>query len=190
MYDWALCSICSNLEILSEFNHVRDDNDVCVLASGTTPLPDDETCPNDGEYWYSRTAYRKIPISQCEGGKRLDRGAQYPCPGLKHHSGWFWFFVIIIPFAFTALVASWYYRKSGMTRGTIRLPGDGSRYYSDGGIVDTLASVPWFLIGIAGIAWEWVTSRIEGLQLGRTTRGYRDLPVDEDAQILRFEDEE
>ena len=75
---------------------------------------------------------------------------------------------------------------------TIRLPGDGGPAYGgDTGIVATLASVPWFLIGIAGIAWEWVTSNLESIPIGfRTRRGYRDLPVDEDAQILRFEDEE
>jgi hypothetical protein len=75
----------------------------------------------------------------------------------------------------------------------IRLPGD-RRYaggFSDGGFIDTLASVPWFLIGIAGVAWEWVVSTVESTSNNyRTRRGYRDIPVDEDAQILRFEDEE
>ena len=57
--------------------------------------------------------------------------------------------------------------------------------------MDTLASVPWFLLGLAGIAWEWVASRFDNLTSGyRARRGYRNVPVDEDAQILRFEDEE
>ena len=74
---------------------------------------------------------------------------------------------------------------------TIRLPGDGRQYGHDSGIMDTLASVPWFLLGLAGIAYEYVASRLESLPLGfRSRRGYRDLPVDEDAQILRFEDED
>ena len=76
----------------------------------------------------------------------------------------------------------------------IRLPGDrryGGGGFSDGGFFDTLASVPWFLIGIAGVAWEWVVSHVESSSINyRTRRGYRDIPVDEDAQILRFEDEE
>ena len=55
--------------------------------------------------------------------------------------------------------------------------------------MDTLASVPWFVIGVAGIAWEWVASHLDSTGF-RTRQGYRDLPVDEDAQILRFEDEE
>ena len=62
---------------------------------------------------------------------------------------------------------------------------------SGSGALDTLASVPWFLIGLGGIAYEYVASRVDSLSMGyRTRRGYRDLPIDEDAQILRFEDEE
>ncbi|KAF5370490.1 hypothetical protein D9757_013127 [Collybiopsis confluens] len=45
----------------------------------------------------------------------------------------------------------------------IRLPADTrSGYYgTDNGILATLASVPWFLVGLAGIAWEYVASNIE-----------------------------
>ena len=74
---------------------------------------------------------------------------------------------------------------------TIRLPGgDNLRpAYSDTGIVATLASVPWFLVGLAGIAWERLSSSIpSGSFRGRT--GYRNVPIDEDAQVLRFEDED
>lgn len=86
---------------------------------------------------------------------------------------------------------SWCFADVAFDR-TIRLSGDGGPAYGgDTGIVATLASVPWFLIGIAGIAWEWVASHLETIPIGfRSRRGYRDLPVDEDAQILRFEDEE
>ena len=58
--------------------------------------------------------------------------------------------------------------------------------------MDTLASVPWFIVGIAGIAWE----KLASIRLPFTTTryrsygGYRNVPVDEDAQVLRFEDEE
>jgi len=64
-------------------------------------------------------------------------------------------------------------------------------YGSDSGIIATLASVPWFLIGLGGIAYEWVASQFDNMSGGyRARRGYRDLPADEDAQILRFHDEE
>lgn len=74
----------------------------------------------------------------------------------------------------------------------IRLPGDGGPYYggSNGGVMETIASVPWFVVGVAGIAWEWIVSHVESAGTAfRTRRGYRNIPVDEDAQILRFEDE-
>lgn len=180
---------------LSEFNHRRNDAGDCVLVTGYTPLPNDDTCrADDEEFWYERTPYRKVPISSCEGGERLDRGPEHRCPGLRGHSMLFWLFVLVLPFGFTALVAYWYYRRSGLATGTIRLPGGGferGRSSGDGGVVDTLASVPWFLLGVAGVAWEWATSHVEALTARfRPRRGYRHVPVDEDAQILRFEDEE
>ena len=78
-------------------------------------------------------------------------------------------------------------------RRTIRLPGDYSGGYrsSGSGMLDTLASVPWFLLGLASIAYEYVASRADLFAMGyRARNGYRDLPIDEDAQVLRFEDEE
>ncbi len=103
-------------------------------------------------------------------------------------------FVLLIPFAFTTLVARWYYKHSGRATGTIRLPGGGDarpRFgASDAGFVETLASIPWFLIGVAAVAFEavaeWTRETTDKL---RARRGYRNIPVDEDAQILRFADE-
>ncbi|KAF9457576.1 Oligoxyloglucan reducing end-specific cellobiohydrolase [Collybia nuda] len=181
---------CAKVDFECEFNHVKNSADECVLVPGTSPLPNDDSCRNDEEFWYERTPYRMIPYSSCEGGKRLDRGNEHRCPGFSGHSAFFWLFVLLVPFAFTALVGYYYYRRSGLARGTIRLPGDGrSPYANDSGILENLASVPWFIIGLAGIAWEWVISSIDRTGF-RSRRGYRDLRVDEDAQILRFEDEE
>ncbi|KAI0041822.1 Oligoxyloglucan reducing end-specific cellobiohydrolase [Auriscalpium vulgare] len=183
---------CTDSDFECEFNHVRDSSGQCVLVESTTPLPNDDTCRNGEDYWYERTPYRKIPHSTCEDGKRPDRGARHLCPGIKAHGAFFWLFIFTVPFIFTALVAYWYYSKSGLARGTIRLPGDSrSAFRSDAGLVDTLASVPWYVVGLAGIAWEAVASSVHSLALSfRSRRGYRNVPVDEDAQILRFEDEE
>ena len=184
-----------------------------MLIPGEEPLPSDASCRNGESSWFERTAYRKIPFSTCEGGTRLDRGREHLCPGLQGHSAMFWLMVIVIPFLFATLVGWWYYRRSGMARGyacflstmtfsirrltfvysTIRLPMGGETYYRshDSGFLATAASVPYFLLGLAGIAWEAVASRAEDLFARvRPRSGYRNLPVDEDAQILRFEDEE
>ncbi len=86
---------------------------------------------------------------------------------------------------------------SSSLNSAIRLPGGDpglrgySSYSSDSGVLATLASVPWFLVGLGGIAYEWVAERVDSAVVSfQGRRGYRNLPVDEDAQILRFEDEE
>ncbi|KAF5379399.1 hypothetical protein D9615_006570 [Tricholomella constricta] len=181
---------CAKIDFECEFNHVKNGADECVLSPGTNPLPNEALCKNGEDYWYERTPYRLIPYSSCKDGLRLDRGIRHRCPGIRSGSVLFWLFVLVIPFAFTALVGYYYYRRSGRARGTIRLAGDGtSAFRDDSGVLATLASVPWFIVGIAGIAWEWVASRVDGVAY-RSRRGYRDLRVDEDAQILRFEDED
>ncbi|KAJ7626363.1 vacuolar protein sorting/targeting protein 10 [Mycena polygramma] len=181
--------MCTKSDFECEFNYYKNEDDECVLAPGTTPLGNDDWCRGNEDYWYERTAYRKISYSSCEGGDRPDRGDRHQCPGFAGHSGFFWFMVIMFPIVFVATVAWWYYNRSGLARGTIRLPGDGSGFgHHSGGALDTLASIPWFLIGITGIAWEWTTSQFRTAFPIR--RGYRNIPVDEDAQILRFEDEE
>ncbi|KIK03719.1 hypothetical protein K443DRAFT_676547 [Laccaria amethystina LaAM-08-1] len=183
---------CSKVDFECEFNYVKNTNDDCELVPGTTPLPDsDAACRNGEEFWYEQTPYHLIPYSSCTDGERPDRGREHRCPGFKSHSAWFWLFMLLLPFGFTALIAFYYYRRSGLARGTIRLPGEGARpaYGGDTGIVATLASVPWFIVGVAGIAWEWVASHVDRLAPGART-GYRNLPIDEDAQVLRFEDED
>jgi hypothetical protein len=103
----------------SEFNYVRDASGACVLQLGTEPLPDDDSCRHDEEFWYGRTAYRKIPYSSCEDGFRPDQGPRHRCPGFKGHGIMFWLMVLIAPFGFTSLVAYWYYRRSGLARGCV-----------------------------------------------------------------------
>jgi hypothetical protein len=145
-------------------------------------------------YWYERTPYRRIPHSSCEDGERPDRGHRHLCPGMAAHGAFFWLFVIMIPFAFTMLVALWYYKRSGRATGMIRLPGDGRPKFgaSDAGFVETLASVPWFVIGVGSVAFEAVAAWVrEATWSLRSQRGYRNVAaVDEDAQILQFADEE
>jgi len=190
---------CGPDDFECEFNYVKNSEGNCVPVPGTTSLEDDDSCRNYEEYWYERTAYRKVTHSSCEGGIRLDHGTSHRCPGIRGHSALFWMMALMFPFALTALVAWWWYKKSGRAGGAIRLPGDvsnGYRSWSSGtgsgaGVLDTLASVPWFIVGLAGITYEYVASRFESLSMEyRARRGYRNLPVDEDAQILRFEDEE
>jgi len=106
----------------SEFNYVRNESGECVLVPGMAAQPADDSSCNTEDYWYDRTAFRKVLYSTCEGGDRIDRGASHLCPGIKGHSAMFWMLVILFPFAMTALVAWWWYKKSGMARGQVVLP--------------------------------------------------------------------
>lgn len=110
------------LIFLSEFNHARNSAGVCVLVDGAEPLPSDDSCPRGEDYWYERTAYRKIAYSSCEGGKRPDRGTSHACPGLKGHGFFFWVFVLFVPVTMAGLVGYWFYRRSGLARGCVIFP--------------------------------------------------------------------
>lgn len=189
---------CTDQDFECDYNYIRNGGE-CVLAEGATPLPTDtswETCDGDADYWYERTAYRKIPHSSCQGGKSPHLGAQHQCPGLKHHGFWFWTFMALIVLAMTALFSLWY-RRSGLYKGSIRLPerADGTRpRFDDSGPLATIASIPWFVMGVAAAAWSHLEPLVQRLPFMRRRRaggrgGYRTVAIDEDAQVLRFEDE-
>lgn len=103
----------------SEFNYYRDKSGKCVLVDGAVALSsntESEQCLSyNDEFWYERTAYRKIPYSSCVGGERLDHGPQHECPGLVGGglSGIFWGSVAILPFAIAGLAGWWWYSKGG-----------------------------------------------------------------------------
>lgn len=184
---------CKDSDFECEYNHYRNSDGQCVLMDGEKPLADDDSCRDGADFWYERTAYRKIAHSSCEGGPRPDRGAEHACPGFGSHGAAFWWTLFALPFIFTGAVAWWWHRTRGFG-GAIRLPGGGQdpryRGSTDSGILATVASIPWFVVGIAGVGWEWVTSRMRDMSGGRRRGGYRNISVDEDAQVLRFQDEE
>lgn len=92
-----------------------------MLIPGAQPPPsDDSECQKGEDYWYEKTAYRLTSYSSCEGGKRPDRGKQHVCPGIKSKGPLFWLFMLVLPFGFTALVAYYYYRRSGLARGYVQ----------------------------------------------------------------------
>jgi hypothetical protein len=101
----------------SEYNYAMNSAGECELLPGAEPLSSDETCTGDQEFWYERTAYRKIPYSTCEGGLRWHEGKAHRCPGLKGHGFFFWVSVLVFPSGLAALVGYWYYRRAGIARG-------------------------------------------------------------------------
>ena len=65
--------------------------------------------------------YRMIPYLSCVDGYRRDRGKEHLCPRIGSKGGWFWIFIILIPFAFTALLGYYYYHQSGLAKGWVNL---------------------------------------------------------------------
>ncbi|KAF8677682.1 Vacuolar protein sorting/targeting protein VPS10 [Rhizoctonia solani] len=183
---------CMKFDFECEFNYVRNSAGDCVLTPGAEPLPNDDTCPGDASVWYERTAYRKIPHSSCEGGDRKDRGPEHPCPGIGSHGYLFWGFVVMIPIIFAGLVGL-HFKKHGFATGAIRLPDNtGRQSWDDGGIVSTLASIPVAIVAVSRGVWARVSTLLPGRRGPRypTRGGYRTVAVDEDAQVLRFEDDD
>ncbi|KAJ7248956.1 hypothetical protein C8J57DRAFT_1475371 [Mycena rebaudengoi] len=78
--------ICTPADFECEFNHYKEDGK-CVLYPGAQPLANENTCGNGADYWYERTAYRKISYSSCAAGERLDRGPRHECLDFSGHSG-------------------------------------------------------------------------------------------------------
>ncbi|KAK4688992.1 hypothetical protein P7C73_g1101, partial [Tremellales sp. Uapishka_1] len=189
---------CTASDFECEFNYYREGGR-CVLVEGAVALSalssEEEQCDGSTQYWYERTEYRKIPYSSCEGGARPDRGKQHTCPGLINVgpgiSGVFWGSVAILPFALAGLAGWWYYTKGGRS-GSIRL-GDHRAFGGDStaGVVNTLASVPYFLIGASMAGWAWVTRKVPFLDdLFARRSAYRTVPLDDDAEVLgNYEDE-
>lgn len=144
-----------------------------------------EQCDGSSPFWYERTAYRKIPYSSCEGGDRPDRGKRHDCPGLiggAGVSGLFWGTVAILPFAFAALGGWWWYSKAGRP-GSIRLGDHRAFGGGDSGWVGIVASIPFFLVGVAQEGWAWVERKVpfvDGLFSRRSP--YRQVPIDEDGK--------
>jgi hypothetical protein len=186
---------CQVSDFECEFNHIRNGKGDCVLVPGATALSVDtveEQCRGDEEFWYERTPYRKVQYSSCEGGSRLDRGKQHSCPGLMSAGGLgglFWASIAILPFGLAGLAGWWYATKGGRT-GAIRL-GE-HRAYGGGtnAVLNTLASVPYFVLGVVSALWTAVEMRLPFVQdLFRRRAPYRAVPIDDDAELLgEYED--
>jgi hypothetical protein len=154
----------------------------------------EEQCDGIEPFWYERTAYRKIPYSSCGGGDRPDRGKQHHCPGLIGGAGLgglFWGSVTILPFV-CAAVAGWWWYTSGGRPGAIRL-GEHRAFSVEGGpgVLSTAASIPYFLIGVTQASWAFVVRKVPFLEdLFAPRAPYRQVPLDDDAEVLAtYEDE-
>ncbi|KAK4046163.1 vacuolar protein sorting/targeting protein PEP1 [Microbotryomycetes sp. JL201] len=191
---------CTEEDFECEFNYKRNARGECVLVDGAQPLEADQTCKWNQDFWYDRTAYRKVPHSECKGGLELDKGYAHACPGHATKGVMFWLTMITLPFLFVGLGVVWYQRRKmggasgfGTGLGRIRLPEPGEGRQNQ--VVDFMLSVPWFLVGVATV----VVAKVRELDIpfvsnfvkSRSRSGYRSLRLDEDAQMLAdYDDDE
>ncbi|RXK41140.1 signal sequence binding protein [Tremella mesenterica] len=186
---------CTPSDFECEFNYYRDSSGSCVLVEGAMALSsntEEEQCTSLSSTWYERTAYRKIPHSSCEGGQRPDRGSSHSCPGLigARHGGFWITTLAILPFLGAGIGGWWWYARS--QTGAIRL---GEHRAFGGGegneTLDFIASIPIYVVGTVKEVWAWTIRKIPFLEdvFGRRLP-YRQIPIDDDAEILAtYEDE-
>lgn len=133
------CS-CARKDYECDYNYFKAKDGTCKLVNGLSPADPSEICAKEPgliEY-FEPTGYRRIPLSTCEGGLRLDVASDpHPCPGKEEEfnkkygvGGKSFFLIFIIPFLiFTA--TAWFVYERGIRRnggfarfGEIRLGDD------------------------------------------------------------------
>lgn len=189
---------CSEEDFECEFNYRRDPSThKCVLIDGAQPLAVDEgkgQCARNQNFWFDRTEYRKIPYSSCEGGQQLDQGARHTCPSAGGHGFIWWGTVVVAPVILAGLLGFWWMRRRGtgpFRRGAIALPEPNGtmngRGEGKGDLLDTLASVPWFVVGVSTALWGYVTNMpiVTRWFGGGSRQGYRQVSLDDDAELLQ-----
>lgn len=114
----------------------------------------------------------------------------------------FWAMVGILPFGIAGLAGYWWYNKGGaggyvylfrdfgfqewrmeLISRSIRL--DEHRAFGGDGMLSTVASIPFALVGAGVAAWGWVTRQVpylDGLFGGRSGP-YRQVPIDDDGEF-------
>lgn len=189
---------CTDADFECEFNHYRDaQTGQCVLYPGAQKLLEDEAAqcspdaPEYDGYWYERTNVRKIPLSQCSGGHRPDRGRRHRCSHTpQSHGLLWWLFVLAAAGALGYFAATWLARHNN---GALFLGGaaENSPLYRD--IREQVRLGVQFVGGLASLVWSHVVAFASDLPIlrdylrrsDRPFSSYHMLSTDEDAEILR-----
>lgn len=85
---------CTRQDFECDYNYAKADDGTCKLVPGLEPEDRSEVCKIDQDAieFFEPTGYRKIPMSNCEGGQEFDKWHPVPCPGKegefdKKHGG-------------------------------------------------------------------------------------------------------
>ncbi|AEY97700.1 FAFR018Cp [Eremothecium gossypii FDAG1] len=75
---------CTRQDFECDYNYIRTSDGTCKLPSGVKPEAPSAVCERNRDLveYFQPTGYRKIPLSKCEGGLKLQRtDSPHPCPG-------------------------------------------------------------------------------------------------------------
>lgn len=116
---------CTRKDFECDYNFQKANDGTCKLVEGLSPAPASDICRKNPELieFSEQTGYRKIPLSTCKGGLKLDTSSDfYPCPGkevefnekhgIKGRSFLLIFFVPFIAFS----VCLWFVYDRGIRR--------------------------------------------------------------------------
>ncbi|CCF57276.1 hypothetical protein KAFR_0C02830 [Kazachstania africana CBS 2517] len=131
---------CQRSDFECDYNYYKANDGTCRLVEGLTPLPASDVCKKDSDLieFSEPTGYRKIPLSTCQGGLKLDANTDTkPCPGKEAEfnkkygiSGRSFLLIFFIPFLLFIFILWFIYdrgirRNGGFSRfGEIRLDDD------------------------------------------------------------------
>ena len=77
------CS-CTRKDFECDYNYYKANDGTCKLVDGLTPANAADTCKREPDLieYFESSGYRKIPLSTCQGGLKLDGPlTPHPCPG-------------------------------------------------------------------------------------------------------------
>lgn len=133
------CS-CTRADFECDYNYFKAQDGTCKLVEGLSPAGPSDICKKQPELieYFQPTGYRKIPLSTCVGGLKLDgTSSPLPCPGKekefkkRHEVNSTAYFFTFIAFFITLLMTTWFVYDRGIRRnggfarfGEIRLDGD------------------------------------------------------------------
>lgn len=133
------CS-CTRADFECDYNYFKAQDGTCKLVEGLSPAGPSDICKKQPELieYFQPTGYRKIPLSTCVGGLKLDgTSSPLPCPGKekefkeRHKVNSTPYFFTFIAFFVTLLATTWFVYDRGIRRnggfarfGEIRLDGD------------------------------------------------------------------
>ncbi|KAL8716793.1 MAG: hypothetical protein Q9225_005910, partial [Loekoesia sp. 1 TL-2023] len=125
---------CTRADFECDYNYEPAKDGSCKLVPGLSPPDHSKICKEDPERksYFTPTGYRRIPLSNCEGGNELEKyePQERPCRGYEQefaemHRGlsgfWLFVFAVLLPGGIATAVGYWVWRNWDGKFGRIRL---------------------------------------------------------------------